>query len=76
MPPLCICHSPCAIIELIHKAVGPWRVDVEEEGEVHHHSQGEQESLHREADPDKHNHSQHSQQAAVQVVLDGERNIG
>ena len=44
-------------------------VNVEEESEVNDHSQGEQQRLHRHARPDEHNHSQHGQQAAVQVVL-------
>lgn len=42
---------------------------MEEEGEVNDHSQGEQQRLHRHARPDEHDHSQHGQQAAVQVVL-------
>lgn len=42
---------------------------MDEESQVHHHGQGEQQHLHVHARPDEHDHSQHGQQTAVQVVL-------
>ncbi len=63
-------HSLGVVVKQVNEAVGPRGVNMEEEGQVNHHSQGEQQSLHRQARPDEHDHSQHGQQAAVQVVLD------
>lgn len=48
---------------------------MDEESQVHHHGQGEQQHLDIHARPDEHNHSQHGQQTAVQVVL-GTENVG
>lgn len=42
---------------------------MDEESQVHHHGQGEQQHLDIHARPDEHDHSQHGQQTAVQVVL-------
>lgn len=57
------------MVKQVNKAEGSRSVNVQEQGEVNHHSQRQQQGLHRHADPDEHNHSQHGQQAAVQVVL-------
>lgn len=65
-------HSHFATVihfQQVDEGVGPLDVNIEEEGQVNHHSQGEQQELHREADLDEHDDSQHGQQAAVQVVL-------
>ncbi len=66
----CKRHSLGAVVEQEDETVRPRGVNVEEEGEVNHHSQGEQQHLHTQGRLDEHNHSQHGQQAAVQVVLD------
>lgn len=65
-----MCHLLGVIVKQVDEAVGPRGIDMEEESQVNHHRQGEQQRLHRHARPDKHYHSQHGQQAAVQVVLD------
>lgn len=65
-------HSHFATVlhfQQVDEGVGPLDINMEEEGQVNHHSQGEQQELHREADLDEHDDSQHGQQAAVQVVL-------
>jgi len=71
-------YSLCVIVKQRNKAVGPLSVNIKKEGQVHDHSQREQQSLHRETYPDENDHSQHGQQAAVQVVLDifKERRMG
>lgn len=62
-------HSLGVVVEQVDQAVGFGSVNVDEEGQVHHHGQGEQQHLHVHARPDEHDHPQHGQQAAVQVVL-------
>jgi len=57
------------VVQQVDEAGGPGGVDVEEQGQVNHHGQREQQSLHGQAGPDEHDHAQHGQQAAVQVVL-------
>lgn len=62
-------HSLGAVAEQVDQAVGSGSVNVDEESQVHHHGQGEQQHLDVHARPDEHDHSQHGQQTAVQVVL-------
>lgn len=63
-------HLLCIVVKQVDEAVGARGVNVEEERQVNHHGQGEQQRFHRHARPDEHDHSQHGQQAAVQVVLE------
>lgn len=62
-------YSLGIIIKQSDEAAWSWLENIEEEGEVNHDSQREQQCFHRHARPGEHNHSQHGQQAAVQVIL-------
>lgn len=62
-------YSLGTIIKQFDEAGWSWLENIEEEGEVNHDSQREQQCFHRHARPGEHNHSQHGQQAAVQVIL-------
>lgn len=63
------CYSQSSIMKQFDEAGGSRSVNIEEEGEVNHDSQREQQCFHRHARPGEHDHSQHGQKAAVQVVL-------